>query len=69
MIGKNQMRCGEQKTGKSASAQIGKHRFGAFTERKRGILHVRALEKTAGQKHQCHQADAIRRRPEMQFDQ
>ena len=63
------MRCGEQQTGKTASSQIGKHCFGAFAESKRGILHVRALEKTAGQQHQYHQPDAIGRRPEMQFDE
>jgi len=69
MIGKNQMRCGEQQTGKTPPAQIRKHRFRAFTESERGILHVCALEKTASQQHQYHQSNAIGRRPEMQFDQ
>jgi len=69
VIRENEVRRREQKTGEATPAQIRQHRFYALTERKRGIFHAGTLKEAAGEQHERHQAYAIGRRPEMQFDQ
>src|SRR5262245_32938803 len=68
VICENEMRRGQQNSGESASSQIRQRRFNALAKWERRILHIRALEESAGEQHERHQADAISRCPEMQFD-
>src|SRR5262249_859783 len=69
VIRENEMRCGEQKTGEATPSQIRQYRFHALTERERGTFHAGTLKKTAREQHERHQANAVSRCPEMQFDQ
>src|SRR5262245_10546341 len=69
VIRKNKMRYGQQDARNAAPAKIWQHCFDAFTEWQRWVFQVRALEKSARKQHECHQADTVRRRPEMKFDQ
>src|SRR6187431_1750627 len=68
VIRENKMRYGQQNSGKAASSKIWQHGFNTFAEWQRRVFQVRALQKTAGEQHERHQADAIGRCPEMQFN-
>src|ERR1044071_8430774 len=69
VIRKNKMRHGHQDACKAASAKIWQHGFDAFAEWQPRVFQVRTLQKTTREQHERHQSDAVRRCPEMQFDQ
>ena len=54
VIRENEMGSREQNSGETTSSEIREHRFHSLAERERGILHVCALEKAAGEQHERH---------------
>src|SRR5205814_9984169 len=66
VTGENKMRYSQQNARKTPPAKIGQHGFDRLTEWQPRVLHVCALQKSAGKQHERHQRDTVRRCSEMQ---